>query len=86
MGWSEKFRTLHGRQPTDGERTARKLQKRAEAPYTGTLELQLLSAPFGQFWGIRDCVTCYGFGGGCVTCYGFGQCLCYVLRLSVGAV
>ena len=29
------------------------------------------SASFGQFWGIRDCVTCYGFGGG----------LCYVLRL-----
>lgn len=29
------------------------------------------SAPFGQFWGIGDCVTCYGFGGG----------LCYVLRL-----
>eukprot|EP00964_Phaeocystis_antarctica_P165402 scaffold145347_cov81-Phaeocystis_antarctica.AAC.1 len=19
---------------------------------------------FGQFWGIGDCVTCYGFGGG----------------------
>ena len=29
------------------------------------------SASFGQFWGISDCVTCYGFGGG----------LCYVLRL-----
>ena len=29
------------------------------------------SAPFGQFWGIGDCVTCYGFGGW----------LCYVLRL-----
>ena len=41
MGWSEKFQKLHGRQPTDGERAAHKLQKRAEAPYTGTLELQL---------------------------------------------